>query len=111
MVQLDGVEFVRRLLLHVLPSGVKRIRHYGLLAPSKTDALAQAREALRMPMANPQALESATEFMQRVAKVDTAQCPCCAPGRLRLVQTLKGSRTLPAAGAPDNVSPHSTGPP
>ena len=111
MFQLDGVEFVLRRLLHVLPSGVKRIRHYGLLAPSKTQALAQAREALRMPMANPQALESAKEFMQRVAKVDTAKCPCCARERLRLVETFKGSRTLPAPGARDNVSPHSTGPP
>jgi len=111
MVQLGGVEFVRRLLLHVLPTGVKRIRHYGLLAPSKTQTLAQARQALRMPMANAHALESAKEFMQRVAKVDAVQCPCCAPGRLRLVETLKGSRTLPAPGAPDNVPPHSTGPP
>jgi len=110
-VHLDGVEFVRRLLLPVLPSGVKRIRHYGLLAPSKTPTLALARQALCMPMANAHAWESAKEFIQRVAKVDTAQCPCCAPGRLRLVETLKGSRTLPAAGAPGNVSPHSTGPP
>jgi hypothetical protein len=30
--KLDGQEFVRRFLQHVLPSGVKRIRHYGVLA-------------------------------------------------------------------------------
>jgi len=46
-VQLDGVEFVRRFLLHVLPTGLKRIRHYGLLAPSKTQSLAQARAQSR----------------------------------------------------------------
>jgi len=42
-VKFDGVEFVRRFLLHVLPTGLKRIRHYGLLAPSKAQLLAQAR--------------------------------------------------------------------
>ena len=56
MLRLDGVQFVRRVLLHVLPTGVKRIRHYGLLAPCKTGVLAQARQALCMPIANPQAV-------------------------------------------------------
>ncbi len=32
LVRLDGVEFVRRFMLHVLPVGIKRIRHYGVLA-------------------------------------------------------------------------------
>ena len=35
IVKFDAVEFVRRFLLHVLPTELKRIRHYGLLAPSK----------------------------------------------------------------------------
>ena len=44
LVRLAGVEFVRRFLLHVLPTGVKRIRHYGLLAAAcKTVKLGQAR--------------------------------------------------------------------
>ncbi len=111
MVHLDGVEFVRRFLLHVLPKGIKRIRHYGLLAPCKTDALAQAREALRRPSANPLARQSAKEFLQRVAKVDATQCRCCPQGRLRLVETLKGSKTLPAPGAGEDFKPLSTGPP
>jgi hypothetical protein len=32
--RLEGVEFVRRFLLHILPTGIKRIRHYGALACS-----------------------------------------------------------------------------
>ena len=32
VMRLDAAEFVRRFLLHVLPSGFQRIRHYGLLA-------------------------------------------------------------------------------
>ncbi len=51
---LDGVEFVRRLLQLVAPSGFKRIRHGGLLAPAaKTQRLAATRQLLGMPAANP----------------------------------------------------------
>ena len=32
LVRMEGVEFMRRFLLHVLPTGIKRIRHYGVLA-------------------------------------------------------------------------------
>ena len=52
-VRLDGLEFVRRFLLHVLPMGIKRIRHYGVLASAcKAHKLAAARRALQMPCAN-----------------------------------------------------------
>ena len=111
MTQLDGVEFVRRLLLHVLPTGVKRIHHYGLLAPGKAHASAQARDTLSMPMANLRALKSAKEITQRVARVDSARCPSRTAGRLRLVEVLKGNKTLPAPGMHDNIPPHRTGRP
>ena len=43
-------EFIRRFLIHVLPSGFHRIRHYGLLANAKrVDNLIHARELLAMP--------------------------------------------------------------
>jgi len=111
IVKLDGVEFVRRFLLHVLPTGLKRIRHYGLLAPNKAPALAQARTQMQMPQSNPLAQESAQDFMRRVAQVDLHQCPCCKLGRLRLVETLKGCKTLPALGTSAEITPQSTGPP
>jgi len=42
-------EFMRRFLLHVLPSGFHRIRHYGLLANAgRRDHLARARELLKV---------------------------------------------------------------
>lgn len=45
---LDAVEFLRRFLLHVLPKGFVRIRHYGLHAPSNVDTkLALARQLLQ----------------------------------------------------------------
>jgi hypothetical protein len=44
-------EFIRRFLLHVLPGGFHRIRHYGLLANAgRREHLAQARELLLVPI-------------------------------------------------------------
>ncbi len=111
IVTFDGVEFVRRFLLHVLPTGLKRIRHYGLLAPSKAQSLSQARTQMQMPQSNPVAQESAQDFLRRVAQVDLHQCPCCKLGRLRVVETVKGSKALPAPGMQTAITPHSTGPP
>ncbi len=99
-VRIAGQEFVRRFMLHVLPTGIKRIRHYGVLASAcKAVRLAEARQALAMPVSNPAAVESATDFMRRVASVEVLCCPSCAAGRLRVVQTLSGLRRLPASGA------------
>jgi hypothetical protein len=51
---LEPGEFMRRFLLHVLPAGFHRIRHYGLLANgSRTASLALAREFLCAPMLAP----------------------------------------------------------
>ncbi len=47
---LEASEFMRRFLLHVLPSGFHRIRHYGLLANAgRKDNLALARQLLQQP--------------------------------------------------------------
>jgi len=51
---LPAVEFMRRFLLHVLPAGFHRIRHYGLLAnAARRDNLAVARQLLQQPAAEP----------------------------------------------------------
>jgi hypothetical protein len=108
--RLPGQEFVRRFLLHVLPTGAKRIRHYGVLASScKALKLAQARQALLMPAGNPKAVESAKDFMARVANLDVLQCPCCKLGRLRFTEVLAGQAVLPAPQNP--VWPQGRGPP
>ncbi len=110
MVRLDGAEFVRRFLLHILPTGIKRIRHYGILAPAcKKARLGAARLALDMPVLNRQALESAQAYMLRVSKVDVSLCPCCKKGRLRILETLQGLRSLSAPASA--VSAQSLGPP
>jgi Putative transposase/Transposase zinc-binding domain len=97
-VAIDGVEFIGRLLQHVLPHGFKRIRHYGLLAPAaKAQRLALARSLLQMPMPNPRAAEDAAAFMRRVAAIDIERCTHCRAGRWRCVQSLAADRTALAA--------------
>jgi hypothetical protein len=94
VVRIAGDEFTGRLLQHVLPSGFKRIRHYGLLAPAvKSERMSQARALLDMPQSQPQAIEDAQAFMRRVAALEIDTCPHCLVGRLRLVQLLAPLRS------------------
>lgn len=93
--RLPGPEFVGRFLQHILPTGLKRIRHYGLLANPNGKKLALAKAALHMPTSNPVAQENAQDFMARVAQIDASQCPACERGRLRVVQTCQGQKRLP----------------
>ena len=113
IVKVAGSEFVRRFLLHVLPTGIKRIRHYGLLSPAaKRNKLTQARAALRMPPANPVAAESAQAFMRRVSQQDILLCPCCRHGRLRVVEVFLASTRLPDPRRPAQAgTPVCRGPP
>lgn len=97
VIRLPGAEFVRRFLSHILPKGLKRIRHFGVLASAcKRTKLGAARAALQMPPVNPKAIESAQAFMARVDRRDVLQCPCCKVGRLKVIAVLKGQTRLPA---------------
>ena len=108
--RLPGEEFVRRFMLHVLPTGIKRIRHYGVLASAcKGVKLNAARLALQVPLPNPLAMESAQGFLARVAKIDVSLCPCCKVGRLQVIAVLQGQARLPAPT--HAVAQQSRGPP
>jgi hypothetical protein len=101
IIVLDGQQFIGRFLQHVLPSGFKRIRHYGLLAPrAKTERLALARRLLAMPAANPRAREDAQAFMRRVAAIEIACCPHCKLGRWHVLQQLPANPVALAALVP-----------
>ena len=95
---------------HILPTGIKLIRHYEVLASAcKGVKLPAARAALQMPAANPQAIESAQAFMARVTRMDVGLCPCCKVGRLRTIAVLAGLGRLPAPG--EALVPQNRGPP
>jgi len=82
VLQLPAEEFIERFLLHVLPGGFKRIRHYGLLAPAaKATKLALARQALSVPPPDPLVTATVEEFLQRVGHAEWARCPHSGAGR------------------------------
>jgi hypothetical protein len=98
---LDGVEFIRRFLLHVVPSGFMRIRHFGFLAPThRAQKLELCRRLLNVeqvseiePAAQPAMDQSTTEAAADV-------CPVCKEGRMVVIEKLERLRTqaaIPAA--------------
>lgn len=81
-IRLPGGEFIGRFLLHVLPQGFKRIRHYGLLSPARKKlCLAAASAALALPQPHPAAVEAAADFLRRVAGIQWLACPHCRQGQ------------------------------
>jgi hypothetical protein len=100
-IRLPGTEFIGRFLQHVLPAGFKRIRHYGLLsAARKKVGLAAARAVLGVPPPEPAVIESVTDFLRRVARIEYERCSCCGVGKLQVVATLLPERYRPAPRAP-----------
>jgi hypothetical protein len=102
VVRVEAEAFIGRFLLHVLPSGFKRIRHYGLLGPAhKAANLAAARAALAAPMPDVAVVESAEAFMRRVAGIEWLACPHCREGKFGVVQAIPpAGRGPPLRGPP-----------
>lgn len=96
--RLPAHTFIERFLLHVLPKGFKRIRHYGLLGPAgKTTKLAQARAALSAPIPDPVLVESVQAFMLRIDRLQWLRCAHCGIGSF--------VPTAPIAPQPARVPP------
>src|SRR5882724_6959859 len=86
---LDVREFIRRFLIHVLPKGFHRIRHYGLLASgNRAETIARARQLLGL--AAPVA-EEAVEIDPAAAQMLAQPCPCCG-GRMIVIETFEAGR-------------------
>jgi hypothetical protein len=83
VMQLDAFEFIRRFLLHVLPKGFVRIRHYGLLANrTRKEKLARCRALLAAPALGAPAPQSYSERLLRRSGIDLLRCPACREGRM-----------------------------
>ena len=87
---LKATEFIRRFLLHVLPSGFVRIRHYGFLANRVCQeklALCRAcwgwkrRPSPSRPSPRPSRRRPSKDSLRR------SVCPCCGEGRMVIVET------------------------
>ena len=96
-ITLEAQEFIRRFLLHVLPDGFMRIRHFGFLANrSKKQALAQCRKLLDCdPPLPPCSNLSAYDLMAKLTGLDLSRCPCCHEGTMITVGELPALSSLP----------------
>lgn len=90
-------EFIRRFLLHVLPSGFHRIRHYGLFASgARAQNIAQARRLLAKA-ARPRQDAAAHDPGDDAPSTSSRPCPCCG-GRMIIIKTFeRGGYQRPAA--------------
>ncbi len=87
---LDASEFIRRFLLHVLPKGFHRIRHYGLLATGqRAENIARARELLDTDASADNTTKTTGDGEDGA---DLPPCPCCG-SRLRIIETFLRGQT------------------
>jgi hypothetical protein len=82
---LSAAEFIRRFLIHVLPSGFHRIRHYGLLASgTRADNIERARRLLDVPTAQTEAGDDSCAEAAELKPL-SHPCPCCG-GRMVIIE-------------------------
>jgi ssDNA-binding Zn-finger/Zn-ribbon topoisomerase 1 len=81
-------EFIRRFLIHVLPSGFHRIRYYGLFASTtRAENIARARKLLAVPMLPIEAINAASTNTNE-PQTPEHPCPCCG-GRMIIIETFQ----------------------
>ena len=81
--RLQTEEFIRRFLLHVIPKGLMRVRHFGFLANNSKERLSKCRQLLGLLPALPKPLQRSThELMLVLTGIDVTRCPRCRKGTL-----------------------------
>ena len=99
VMRLTAGEFMRRFLIHVLPDGFHRIRHYGLFANGqRADQLEPCRKLLDVP---PSVETTAGDPDDSAAAESDAPppCPCCG-GRMRIVESFERGSAPRTQGLP-----------
>jgi hypothetical protein len=106
VMSLEGIEFLRRFLLHVLPAGFVRVRYFGLLGNRvRHDNLARCRELLAATPGEAHARAAPASPPPRDEARDEPRCPSCSTGHLRCVGVLARVEVVdPIAPAPRDTS-------
>ena len=82
---ITAVEFIRRFLLHSLPAGFVRIRHYGFLANRNRSAnISAIRKLMGLAVPAEKPTATAQQVMRELTGTDITVCPCCQKGRMEL---------------------------
>ena len=88
---LDAQEFIRRFLLHVLPSGFMKIRYFGFLShTNKKEQIPLIRKLIDPDADLPEKIsETVCEMMLRLTGEDITCCPKCKRGKMVRIRTLQ----------------------
>jgi hypothetical protein len=91
---LDAAAFLRRFLMHVVPKGFMRVRHYGLLANAgRKDAIASCRKLLAAATPSGEVASDPEpptwqQLLQRLTGLDPTLCPVCGQGPMLPVEDI-----------------------
>ncbi len=87
---ITAVEFIRRFLMHSIPIGFMRIRHFGFLSNCRKSENIQQIRAFLGQSAEPDKDmgKSIEEMMLTLTGIDITLCPCCKKGKMRVVAEL-----------------------
>jgi hypothetical protein len=89
VMRLQTEEFIRRFLLHVIPKGFMRVRHFGFLANNAKERLSKCRQLLGLLPALPKPFQRSThQLMLALTGVDLIRCPRCRNRTLVLLARL-----------------------
>lgn len=88
-ITITAVEFIRRFLLHSLPSGFVRIRHYGFLANRNRNAtLNRIRSLMGLAKLSEKEITPLEEMMINLTGIDITSCPSCNKGKMSQIMEI-----------------------
>jgi len=92
-ITITAVEFIRRFLLHSLPRGFVRIRHYGFLANrNRNEYLNTIRNLMGVSAPLEKEIASLEEMMLQLTGTDITTCPCCSKGKMHFFAEIPKGR-------------------
>jgi hypothetical protein len=95
-VTIPAVEFIRRFLMHSLPGGFVRIRHYGFLANrNRSQNLKAIRKLMGLSDSHKTPIPSFEEMVCQLTGTDITECPCCHKGKMRLFMEIPRPQARP----------------
>lgn len=93
-ITITAVEFIRRFLLHSLPRGFVRIRHYGFLANRNREVTLNCiRQLMGLSKLHKKEIASLEEMMLRLTGIDITTCPCCNKEKMKLIVEIPKRRS------------------
>jgi hypothetical protein len=95
-VTITAVEFIRRFLLHSLPKGFVRIRHYGFMANRyRNENLNTIRQLIGVSTPNEKDAATLEEMMLQLTGTDITLCTCCTKGKMHFFAEIPKGRAGP----------------